>query len=125
MNIRSLLRYRPNKKVLQISSLEAAFWAAFAVYSPYLTYFLKTRGYSNTTIGTITAVNSFIVVFAQPLWGMISDKLQSIRRVFIICMCVTAILLQPLPLIPTVLLTGCLLAVETFFNPAGPFSIAG
>jgi MFS family permease len=121
MNIRSLLRYRPNKKVLQISSLEAAFWAAFAVYSPYLTYFLKTRGYSNTTIGTITAVNSFIVVFAQPLWGMISDKLQSIRRVFIICMCVTAILLQPLPLIPTVLLTGCLLAVETFFeSPLGP-----
>jgi MFS family permease len=121
MNIKSLLRYRTNKKVLQISFLEAAFWAAFAVYSPFLTYFLKSKGYSNTTIGTITAINSIIVVFAQPLWGMISDKLQSIRRVFIICMCTAAILLQPLPLIRTVLLTGCLLAVETFFeSPLGP-----
>lgn len=121
MNIKSLSRFRPSINVFRISLLEAAFWAAFAVYYPFLTYFLKTRGYSNTIIGTITAVNSFIVIFAQPLWGVISDKLQSIRRVFIVCICATAIFMQPLPLVQTVLLTGCLLAVITFFeSPLGP-----
>ncbi len=110
-----------NIRYVRFSSLEFFFWSGFAAYYPFLVVFLNSKGFSNTTIGTIIAVNSFIVVLAQPFWGMVSDWLQSVRKVFILCLSTAAILLQSLPMIESALLIGIILAVVTFFeSPLNP-----
>jgi PPP family 3-phenylpropionic acid transporter len=110
-----------NTKAVSLSSLEFSFWITFAAYYPLLVVFLRSKGYSNTTIGTIVAANSFITIFAQPFWGMISDKLRSIRKVFIFGLSAAIILLQPLPIIESATITGIILAIVTFFeSPLNP-----
>ena len=100
----------------RLSTFEWLFWAAFAVYYPMVVVYLRFKGYSNTTIGTILAVNSFMVIIAQPFWGMVCDYIRSIKKVFILCFSLTICLFVTLPLYKTALLTGIAFAAITFFE---------
>jgi len=108
-------------KQLQYSVLEFMFWATFAAYYPFVVVFLRNKGFSNTIIGTIVAINSLIVVFAQPFWGIVSDRIQSVKKVFIICLTAAIILLQPVPFISSAVFVGIVLALVTAFeSPLAP-----
>jgi MFS family permease len=109
-------------KQLQYSVLEFIFWATFAAYYPFVVVFLRNKGFSNTIIGTIVAINSLIVVFAQPFWGIVSDWMRSVKKVFIICLTAAIILLQPVPFISSAVFVGIVLALVTAFeSPLVPF----
>ena len=52
----------------------------------YLTVFLQDIGMDASQIGTITAVNSVVGMVASPFWGVVSDKLRSLRKTLLICL---------------------------------------
>ena len=105
-----------NRKFLRFAGIEFAFWATFSMYYPFMVVFLMEKGLDNVTIGTILAVNSGVALLAQPFWGMVSDKVQSIKKVFILCLGVTAILWVTLPLYQTILFMAIAFAVLVFFE---------
>lgn len=108
-------------KQLRFSMLQFLFWATFAAYYPFIVVILQNKGFDNTAIGTILSINSFIVVLAQPFWGMVSDWLQSIRKVFFICFTISIVLLQLVPFIQSALFIAILLAIVTIFeSPLNP-----
>ena len=69
--------------VWQFSFISAAYFAALAGGS-YLTTYLKDYfGFSGTEIGTLVAIGSALAVVFSPIFGAISDKIGSSRKVFI------------------------------------------
>lgn len=117
-NAFSNLKTSINPIWLRFSGLEFLFWAACSAYYSFSIVYLTDRGFSTTSIGAIVAVNSCIMIFAQPFWGMISDWLQSIKKVFLLCMTAASLLLLLVPLFEWALLVGLLLAFVTFFESA-------
>src|SRR5690606_11779582 len=67
-------------------------------------------------IGTILSINSFIVIFAQPFWGMISDRIRSVKKVFLLCLITSTIVIQFFPVIPSAIGMGILLAALAIFE---------
>lgn len=55
------------------------FYMATGVFFPYMAAYLEQRHLSGTQVGLLLGLNSFIGIFAQPLWAMISDVYR-IRR---------------------------------------------
>ena len=100
---------------MQFTGLEFLFWASMAV-TPFTVVFLRGRGISNSTIGLMLAFNSLIGIFAQPFWGIISDWLKSVKKVFIICFSACAISYCLLPFTRSVIFVAVVLAVDVFFR---------
>jgi len=91
------------------------FWAFFASYG-FLVVFLRGQGLNSIQIGTIFSVCAVIGVLANPFWGLVSDWLNSVKKVFIICTIISILLFSVLPVIDTVLLMGFLVIVLTFLE---------
>ena len=85
-----------SKAYWTLSSIEFLFWFAAATGS-YLTVFLQKNGFTPTQVGFINAVNAAVAIGAAPFWGMMADKFRSIRKIFISCMCVAAVLWALVP----------------------------
>lgn len=112
---------QPNSKLIRFTSLEFFFWATMSTYYPFLVVFLIYKGYNSTVIGTILAINSLVVVLAQPFWGMASDWVRSVKKVFILCLATSGCIILTLPLYQSVFVIGLVLAIITFFESAmGP-----
>jgi MFS family permease len=62
------------------------FMSARAIFNPFVTVYLQEKGLPVQSIGFIVAANSLIIIVAQPFWGLISDKLQSVKQALIICL---------------------------------------
>lgn len=108
-------------KQLNLSVLEFVFWATLAAYYPFVVVFLQSKGLSNTLIGTILSINSFIVVFAQPFWGMVSDRLRSVKKVFLMCIIAATVIIQFLPFLQSAIAISLLLITLTVFeSPLAP-----
>ena len=106
-----------------LSLLQFLFWSSIAT-APYLTVFLQGQGYRPNQVGLINAGISIAAIIATPFWGMIADRIQSIRKIFILCMFIGIILwglipassrigLGPAALVSVVIIFGAL-----FRNPA-------
>ena len=57
----------------------------------YISVYLQEQGLSSTQIGTVVAISGIIAAVLLPLWGMLSDRLQSARTSFVICCASAAI----------------------------------
>ncbi|TYQ16439.1 UNVERIFIED_CONTAM: PPP family 3-phenylpropionic acid transporter [Acetivibrio alkalicellulosi] len=49
-------------------------YMSLAVFSIFLPVYLDSLKYSGTQIGILLALGSFIALFSQPLWGIVSDR---------------------------------------------------
>ncbi|MCL2060709.1 MAG: MFS transporter [Oscillospiraceae bacterium] len=74
---------------VRFSSIEFMFWAAMASGS-FTTVFLQAQGFTALQIGSMNAAFMTINIVAPPLWGVLSDKLRSGRKVFAVCMMVSS-----------------------------------
>lgn len=104
----------------KLSGIEFLFWFAAATGS-YLTVFLKQNGFTPTQVGLINSINSAVAIAASPFWGMISDKLRSIRKVFLICMAIGATLWATIPAairvpLGPILLGHLMIPIGSFFR---------
>ncbi len=71
-----------NRDALKFSALQFTFWLAIAVGNN-LTVFMRSIGYSASTVGFINAMASVVGIFAMPFWGMMSDKFNSLKKIII------------------------------------------
>jgi PPP family 3-phenylpropionic acid transporter len=58
-----------------------SFYMLQAVLLPYLPVYFGLQGYSSVQIGWLMNIGPFVAVFAQPVWGYLSDKYQSIKGI--------------------------------------------
>lgn len=56
-------------------------YMGFAVFSVFMPVYLDELGYDNTDIGTLLSISSFVGLFAQPMWGVISDRAKAKNNV--------------------------------------------
>lgn len=80
------------KAAYTVKSFNFLFFALLAMFIPFLPLYFSDQGLSETQIGTILGFGGFITLIAQPLWGMISDRLRTVRKVLlllVICCTVT------------------------------------
>lgn len=90
--------------------LEFLYWASLCSNS-YLSQFLRETGMSGVAVGSAMAAIAFVGMAAPPVFGIISDKIGSSRRVFILCWFVTAAAWLWVPLTGSTMLGGLSLAV--------------
>ena len=50
------------------------FFGLLALFIPFLPVYLGEQGLSTSEIGIIIGTGGFVTLFAQPLWGFISDN---------------------------------------------------
>ncbi len=111
------------KRYWQFSLLEIVYWFAMAT-GGYLTVYLKGIGFTPSQIGKISAINAAVGIVAAPLFGIIADKIGSVKKVFITCILTGSLLWAFVPFTSTVMVGSlmlCLIVVPVshfFRNPA-------
>lgn len=106
----------PHRKLLAyFSSLEFFFWAAMATNS-FVVVYLSAKGMSNVGIGIVLALNNLMTIVGQPIWGVVSDKMGSTRKVLIICVAGASLMSVILPLAYGDIPMTTVMAVMTFFR---------
>jgi len=67
------------------------YFALLAMFIPFLPVYLREQGLTPAQIGFIIGTGGFVTIIAQPLWGMISDKTRTIRKVLLILLLCSAV----------------------------------
>ena len=87
-------------------------------FSSYLTVFLQDIGMSVETIGIIYGFNTFISVLGSLFWGVISDKMGSVKRVLILCLIASIFMWGTIPLFGRIMLPVAIILIplSAFFR---------
>ncbi len=64
-------------------------YCSLAVMVSFIPLYFQNAGLSSTEIGTILGLGSFVSVFAQPFWGIVSDRKRTVKKVLIFLMFAT------------------------------------
>lgn len=88
-----------NRNLITMTGLNALFYFSWA-WGCYQTVYLQNNGMTSADIGVLNAVSSVVAIFASTFWGMISDKINSIKKTTFINFIVLAITTAILPLLP-------------------------
>jgi PPP family 3-phenylpropionic acid transporter len=89
----------------------------------FLTVFLQGIGFTASQVGIVNAVNSAVGIVSGPIWGMLSDKLQSIKRTMLACIVFAMVLQVFIPASTAITVFGVSLImlympfVSFFLNP--------
>lgn len=107
-------------KYLQYSGMEFLFWFSMAA-AGYLTVFLQSMGMSATNCSIVNAVCAAVGIVATPFWGTISDKIRSVRVVFLACLLIGSLLWALVPsassvMVGPVMLSILVVVVANFFR---------
>lgn len=68
------------------------YFGLLAIFIPFLPVYLAEQGLTPGQIGLIVGTGGFVTIITQPLWGMISDKTKTIRKVLLILMAFSSII---------------------------------
>ncbi len=109
-NIKILKNIAGNFKVLHLFS-----WAAVGAYNPFVVVYLMNNNVGTAKIGVILMLNSIATLVGQPLWGMLSDKIRSIKRVYLFSNLMAGVLIALLPLVTNQNTIFLLLPLIQFF----------
>jgi len=85
-----------NVDYYRYSGLEFLYRFTFAA-NAYLTVFLQGRGMSASQVGLISAICSTMAILAAPVWGVVSDKLRSVRKAFLVLVAMGGLLWSLIP----------------------------
>jgi len=67
--------------MVRISLFIYVLFSSFGVMNIFFPLYLKSKGLDSGQIGNLYALGAFVSIFAQPLWGFVSDKTKTIKRV--------------------------------------------
>jgi len=79
------------KTTALLKSYNFLFFGMLAMFIPFLPVFLKSKGLTTSEVGLVIAIGGVITVISQPLWGMISDRLKTIRKVVLVLVALTGV----------------------------------
>ncbi|WP_240419051.1 MFS transporter [Paenibacillus periandrae] len=68
-----------NKQIWTLRGLNLTYYATSAVLMPFLPLYFGLKGYSSSQIGLLMMVGPFVAIFAQPLWGYLSDRYNTLK----------------------------------------------
>lgn len=68
----------------RLKSFNFLFFSMFALFISFLPVYADGIGISGTKIGLVLSMGSLISIVSQPLWGMASDRLRTIRKVLLL-----------------------------------------
>lgn len=96
------------------------FWFAWS-FGCYQTVYLQSIGFTASNLGVLNAISSAVIIGAVSFWGMVSDKIGSIRKVLILILVVGSALYALVPFLPadkpySVLLLTAFLPALNFFR---------
>lgn len=106
---------RSRVHIFKLCCLEFFFCSYLGAYYSFLFIFLQSKGINSATIGLILAINALISIFSQPFWGIVSDKFQNVKAIFIFCIIAATLLYQLLPFCSSSWMIGLLFAAINFF----------
>lgn len=67
-----------------LRSFNFLYFALLAMFVSFLPVYLDAQGLPAMKIGLIIGTGGFIAIFSQPLWGMISDRTKTIKKVMLL-----------------------------------------
>ncbi|TJY44055.1 MFS transporter [Cohnella pontilimi] len=60
------------------------YFSLFSLFLSFMPVYGTKAGFSDTHLGFILGMGSFISIFSQPIWGMVSDRFRTIRKVLLL-----------------------------------------
>ncbi len=112
------------KKIrFRLSLTEFIYNGCFAAAN-FLSVFLESDGFTAGQMGLITALISGVGIASQPTWGIISDRVRSVKKCFMLCMACSAVCALAVPPLSAaggagrVLTVGMLTVMYFFFHPS-------
>ncbi|SDC44314.1 MFS transporter, PPP family, 3-phenylpropionic acid transporter [Paenibacillus sp. UNCCL117] len=66
------------------------YFSLLAMFIAFLPIYLNEQGLQPSQIGLIVGTGGFVTLVAQPLWGMISDKLRTVRLILVLLLLASA-----------------------------------
>jgi PPP family 3-phenylpropionic acid transporter len=78
--------------VRTLSSYYFLYYLAMSVLKPYTSLYFSDRGFSLTTVGFFLSLWALVSVVAQPVMGLINDRLGNPRQIMLICGLLAAVL---------------------------------
>lgn len=79
------------KTTILLKGYNFLFFGLLAIFIPFLPIYFQSVGLKTDEIGLIIALGGIVTIIAQPLWGMISDRLKTVRKIILILVASTAI----------------------------------
>ncbi|MDO7908795.1 MFS transporter [Paenibacillus sp. JX-17] len=67
-----------------LKSFNFLYFAMLSLFIPFLPLYLDEQQISSSRIGLIVGTGGIVTLIAQPLWGMISDRLRTITKVMLL-----------------------------------------
>jgi MFS transporter, PPP family, 3-phenylpropionic acid transporter len=111
------------ESLLPLKTLFVCFHASNTILISFLPLYLHYRGLNGTGIGLVLAVESLASLIAQPIWGYLSDKYKTVRKILFICvlgLLVGSSIFFQMDTLSTILITGA--AFYFFATPIGALS---
>lgn len=114
-----------NKKKIQVqlSVTELIYNGCFAAAN-FLSVFLESIGVSAGQMGLVTAFVNGISIVSQPAWGIVSDRIRSVKKCFMLCMAGVAVCSLTIPALSQgsggwrLVMIGMLMVMYFFFHPS-------
>jgi PPP family 3-phenylpropionic acid transporter len=69
------------KQLTIVKGLNTLYYCANAVLLPYLPLYFAAKGFSTVQVGLLMMMGPFVAIFAQPAWGYVSDRFQTVKKV--------------------------------------------
>jgi len=106
--------------VAKFAGIQGSFWFTLAM-AGFTSAYLLSLGYSALQIGIINALNALFAIVAAPLWGLVSDRFRSVKKVFLMVICAAVVLCFFVPSAAKITLLGLpltflLIPVMSFFR---------
>ena len=98
------------RAALNLTAVQGFYWFASS-FANYQTVYLQGQGMTASDIGTLNAISSLVAIVAMTFWGMVSDRINSIKKTFLISLTVGSALFALFPFLPT----GASFSVALFF----------
>lgn len=111
------------ESLLPLKTLFIAFHASNTILISFLPLYLQYRGLNGTEIGWVLAIESLASLLAQPLWGYMSDKYKTVKRILFICvigLLIGSAIFFQMTTLPAILVMGA--AFYFFATPIGALS---
>lgn len=85
-----------NPKQIQFSIIEFLYWMAASAAS-FTVVFLQDKGMSSSQVGIVMAMLNVFGIISPPFWGMVSDKVRSVKKVLVLCLIVGSLIFALVP----------------------------
>ena len=108
-------KYLPSPPVFKLFVFMGIVWAA--IVGPLSSVLiLKSFGATSPQIGVFSAICAVITLVCQPIWGLLSDKVRSPRRVLCFCLGVSTIFFSCVLLAKNLYMAAGLMILEVVFR---------